>query len=376
MSNHGQEKAIRSLTQTLTRHEHAKPTKKAKRQFWGRSFIRSRKRIVRYGLLTANLALLVAVVWFVTNNPNHDVSAGQGILNSETNTVATNPLDQLSSADIAVNVSRLVRLEEATAVTNQADSESVLLAVSPADDVVVAKPQIVSTNSFSRRDIRVYKTVAGDTIATVATKFNVTSDSIRWSNNLTTEALTAGRDLYIPPINGIVYLVKSGDTVDKLAKEYNANKASIVDFNDAYNGLPIGERIVIPDGIKPSNSARVIAGGLAFGTAAVYGYNGYDYGWCTWYVASKISIPANWGNANTWDNYAARSGWTVSTTPRAGAIAQTDRGGLGHVGIVEAVSEDGSMIKYSDMNGLAGWGRVGYSDWVPTLSKFQKFIYR
>jgi len=34
------------------------------------------------------------------------------------------------------------------------------------------------------------------------------------------------------------------------------------------------------------------------------------------------------------------------------------------------------MIKYSDMNGLAGWGRVGYSDdWVPA-SKFPHYIYR
>jgi GTPase involved in cell partitioning and DNA repair len=27
-------------------------------------------------------------------------------------------------------------------------------------------------------------------------------------------------------------------------------------------------------------------------------------------------------------------------------------------------------------NGLAGFNRVGYSGWVPALSKFQNFIYR
>ena len=52
-------------------------------------------------------------------------------------------------------------------------------------------------------------------------------------------------------------------------------------------------------------------------------------------------------------------------------------GGLGHVGIVTAVSEDGSMIKYKDMNGLAGFGRYGETpDFIPAHARFQKFIYR
>jgi surface antigen len=92
-------------------------------------------------------------------------------------------------------------------------------------------------------------------------------------------------------------------------------------------------------------------------------------------VANRIGVPGNWGNANTWDNYASLSGWIVSSTPVPGAIAQTDRGFEGHVAYVEAVSEDGTMIKYSDMNGVAGWGRVGYSDWVP-ISRYPHYIYR
>jgi surface antigen len=109
---------------------------------------------------------------------------------------------------------------------------------------------------------------------------------------------------------------------------------------------------------------RVATAGFGWG-GPVSGGNLYTYGYCTWYVANKVAVPSNWGNANTWDNRAALSGWVVSPIPRAGAVAQTDRGSEGHVAYVEAVSEDGTMIKYSDMNGLAGWGRVGYSDWVP-----------
>lgn len=331
--------------------------------------------------MTANVALLLAVVGFVLKSPNTSQAIKQSALSSDV--VAASPLDQLSSSDIAVHLARMASLPESTAVVNQADTISGQLAISSADNRIVAKPQIVSTSAKSYKDIQVYVVKPGDTLATVAAKFGVTSDSIRWSNNIESNELPAGRELYIPPVNGIVYLVEAGDTADKLAREYNASKAAIEAFNDAeVLGLVVGRRIVIPDGTKASATYNVASfgsyGAAAWGSTPIYGYNGYDYGWCTWYVANKVAVPANWGNANTWDNYAAGSGWTVSSVPQPGAVAQTDAGGLGHVGVVEAVRNGpgGLEIKYSDMNGLAGWGATGYSDWVPANAKFQKFIYR
>ncbi|HTE22628.1 MAG TPA: CHAP domain-containing protein [Candidatus Limnocylindria bacterium] len=328
--------------------------------------------------MAANAALLLAVIGFVLRTPNTSQAIKQSALTSDV--VAASPLDQLSSSDIAVHLALMASLPESTAVVNQADTISGQLATSSADSRVVAKPQIISTASKSYKDIQVYVTKRGDTLAKVAARFGVTSDSIRWSNNIESNELPSRRELYIPPVNGIVYLVKAGDTSAKLARTYSANKAAIDAFNDAeVSGLVVGRRIVIPDGTKASavlNVATFGGGGVAWGGAAIYGHNGYDYGWCTWYAANKIEVPANWGNANTWDNYAPSSGWTVSGAPRPGAVAQTDAGGWGHVGVVEAVSEDGTMIKYSDMNGLAGWGATGYSGWEPAHNKFQKFIYR
>jgi N-acetylmuramoyl-L-alanine amidase len=320
-------------------------------------------------------------VGFVVQGPGSGKSNSHAIT-TPSSTVSANPLDQLSSADIAVHVARMASLPESTAVVNQADTVNGQLAISSADDSVIAKPQIVATALKSRKDIRSYTAQAGDTLASIAAKFSVTSDSIKWSNGLTNAAIQPGKVLTIPPVNGIVYTVKPGDTPDKLAKDYNTTKESIIAFNDAeVSGLPVGQQIVIPDGTKaaPMYVATASYGGgtgFAWGGSAIYGYNGYEYGWCTWYVASKIAVPANWGNANTWARYAAASGWTVSSIPRPGAIAQTSAGSQGHVAIVEAVSADGTMMKYSDMNGLAGWGRVGYSDWVPIHGHFQNFIYR
>lgn len=341
-----------------------------------------RRRAVRFGLLFGNVALLAVILTFVLQNPHPSGASAPSILVSTPSApAAANPLDQLSSADIALTVARLNSLPEATAITNQADSQSTELTMAPTNDNVVSKPQVVATALKSRADIKSYTTAAGDTVTTVATKFGVTSDSIRWSNNLNGNTVNAGVKLVIPPVNGVVYTVKAGDTADSLAAKYKANKDKIVAFNDAeINGLQPGEQIVIPDGtIATVTTAAAVASASAtsypWGGTAIYGYNGYDYGYCTWYVANRIPVPSNWGNANTWDNLAPLSGWTVSTIPRAGAIAQTDAGYEGHVAVVEAVSDDGSMIKYSDMNGLAGWGRVGYSDWTPS-THFMHYIYR
>jgi surface antigen len=344
-----------------------------------------RKRAVRASLLVGNIALLVVILFFVLQRPDKTPVIAPAVLSQSASTKAVmNPLDQLSSSDIAVNVAHLTSVPETTAIINQADSQAAIVTSTQTSGDVVTKPQVVSTATKSKADIQSYTVKDGDTLASIAAQFGVTSDSIRWSNNMSNATVTAGSNLTIPPVNGIVYTVKSGDTTDSLATKYKANKDKIVEFNDAeINGLQIGEVIVIPDAtqqiVVPAaqvSSSYSGSGGVAYGWGGpTYGGNAYAYGYCTWYVASRLPVPSNWGNANTWDNLAPLSGWTKSRTPKVGAIAQTDAGYAGHVGIVEAVSDDGTQIKWSDMNGIAGWGRVGYSDWAPS-DHFQWYIYQ
>lgn len=336
---------------------------------------------MRVALLVGNVLILAAILTFVLQNPR-STATSRLVSNTSGTQAAVNPLDQLSSADIALTIARLNNLPETTAINNQADSQAAELTMAPTTDNVVSKPQVVATALKSRNDIKTYATQSGDTMSSLAAKFGVTSDSIRWSNGLVGDAVVAGVTLTIPPVTGIVYTVKAGDTVDSLATKYRASKDQIIAYNDTeIVGLKVGEKIIIPNGALPSpivvrTAAATTSTGFAWGgSSPVYGYNGYDYGYCTWYVASRVAVPSNWGNANTWDNYAPQSGWTVSSTPRAGAIAQSDKGYEGHVAIVEAVSDDGSQMKYSDMNGLSGFGRVGYSGWV-SASYFPHYIYR
>lgn len=327
--------------------------------------------------------ILVFVLQTTVQTPNSGKAAHALAATESTSDTGANPLDQLSSADIAQTVAQASNLPETTAISNQAQSQAANLEMAATSSNVISKPQVVSTGLKSQADIQQYVTVAGDTLSGLAAKFGVTSDSIRWSNNLSaTEAIAPGTTLWIPPVNGIVYTVKPGDTAASLAAQFGASADQIIAYNDAeINGLTPGERIIIPNATQQNGgataasiSAAGLGGGQGFlwGSGPIYGYNGYDYGYCTWYVATQIPVPANWGNASTWAYYAARSGWHVSTTPTVGSIAQKG-GGEGHVAIVTAVHADGS-IEVRDMNGIAGWGRVGYGP--KAAGVFQYYITR
>lgn len=335
--------------------------------------------MLRLGLVVFNVVLVLAVVAIIVINPARSATLLQRVqVTPSSSPTADVPIDQLASVSIALTVARMTNLPEIAAVANQADSESIQLAIASANNAIVDKPQEVSSAFVSNKDIHTYVTQSGDSLSSVAAKFGVSSDSIAWSNNLSTTAnVNAGTSLLIPPVSGIVYTVKSGDTASSLATTYHADQAKIIAYNDAeLSGLQVGERIIIPDGTitpAPVYNTYSYGSGFAWGSGAIYGFNGYDVGECTWYVATQITVPANWGNADTWAAGARAAGWHVSSVPSVGAIAQTPAGGFGHVGIVVAIN--GDQVEIRDMNNYGdggGYGRVG-EGWLP-ISSFPNYI--
>lgn len=333
----------------------------------------------------------MAVAQVPSDSTNGTRQSAQAILaNGQSND--SKPLDTLASTDVAVHIARLTRLEESTAVVNKADTASAQLAVSSADDKVLAKPQIVSTALKSKKDIKTYIAAAGENVSAVAAKFNVTPDTIRFSNELSGEDIPANKELVISPVSGMAYKVKSGDTPDTLATKYNVPKDQLIAFNDAEisGSFKEGELIVIPDAVQPAEVRTASYGirtggssgagaGFAFGNAATYGGNGYDYGWCTWHAANRRMqigkpLPTNLGNAISWLSLARRAGLPTGNEPQAGAVLyHKNIGGLGHVAFVEKVNDDGSAL-ISDMN-YPTWGRVTYRTIQPSEFGNYAFIY-
>lgn len=334
-----------------------KHTRSYKRSFYRRF---TQHRLLRYSLLIGNILLLIVVVYFVVSATDNTTAVN--VAPSISNVI--NPLDQLSSASIALTVARLANLPEATAVMNQADTEQTLLAVAPTNNSVISKPQVVATKYISNKDIKTYVVVKGDTVSSIAKKFNISINSILWSNNITGNAITPGVKLLIPPVSGIVYTVKAGDTPASLATKFQASKSLIISYNDAeLKGIYPGERIIIPNGTEPSVSNYYASNSATYGwgAQAYYGYNGYDFGECTWWVAklraqAGAPLPTDLGNAATWGIRAAAFGLPVGTTPSVGAAVVMSTIGYGHVAYVTAVHPNGT-ITISEMNRI-GWDMV------------------
>ena len=119
-------------------------------------------------------------------------------------------------------------------------------------------PEIETLVSEKLRDIIRYTVAEGDTVSSIAEKFGVSADTIRWQNNLTKDKVKVGQVIEILPVSGVSHKVKKSDTVYSIAKYYDTSPQGIVDFpyntftNDETFELAIGQIIVIPDGVRPA----------------------------------------------------------------------------------------------------------------------------
>lgn len=98
-----------------------------------------------------------------------------------------------------------------------------------------------------------YVVSAGDTLWAIARKFNVSVDEIKALNSLSSNNLSIGMTLKIPPYSNKkneetnVYVVKSGDSLWSIARMFNSTVDEIKSLNGLKsNVLSIGQRLVVP----------------------------------------------------------------------------------------------------------------------------------
>ena len=98
-----------------------------------------------------------------------------------------------------------------------------------------------------------YLVKKGDTLHSVASKYGVSVNELIRINNLNSTVLSIGQQLRIP-INGansvndyVIYTIKVGDTLYKIAKQYGVSVESLINFNNLSSDLlNIGQRLKIP----------------------------------------------------------------------------------------------------------------------------------
>lgn len=118
--------------------------------------------------------------------------------------------------------------------------------------------QIATIVSEKPRDkIITYKVQKGDTLTSIAEKFAISLDTIRWANNLKNiHDIYPGDKLKILPVSGIAHKVQRGETIYSIAKKYGVDAQAILNFpfNDIGEDftLQIGQLLIVPDGVMPN----------------------------------------------------------------------------------------------------------------------------
>ena len=99
-------------------------------------------------------------------------------------------------------------------------------------------------------DYDLYIVKKGDTLYKIANNYNISVNELKKINNLTSDTLSIGQQLLVPIIEEsdyTIYIVKKGDSLYSIAQKYNTTVDSIKKLNNlASNLLSINQQLKIP----------------------------------------------------------------------------------------------------------------------------------
>jgi len=136
-------------------------------------------------------------------------------------------------------------------------SSSVLEPVSP--PFLVQGKVLASYGFTANKEISEYIVKGGDTLGSIAEKFNISLNTILWANDLSSKSvLKVAQKLVIMPVSGVMHVVREGDTLSQIALIHETKVEDIVDFNELKDEARIfaGDFLIVPNGIKPKASVR------------------------------------------------------------------------------------------------------------------------
>jgi surface antigen len=249
----------------------------------------------------------------------------------------------------------------------------------------LSKPNPDSVSDLIAKQVKVYKTKEGDTLKSIAQNFGITQNTIIWANKLSSSQIKPGWDLLILPTDGIIVTANSNTTLPDIARKYNSNVDTIISYNGMANAEAFdeGQIIIIPGGTitpppaakpkpKKPRDGKVKPEGVVKPEDVDYGTgHAFPWGYCTWYVATKVHIPFG-GNAKVWLKNAQSMGIPTGKIPVPGAVVVTNESQYGHVAYVQSVDEDSFTV--SEMN-YVKFGKVSTRTISKSSRNIKGFIY-
>ena len=115
-------------------------------------------------------------------------------------------------------------------------------------------------------DSNYYTVKSGDSLWSISRKFGITVDELKNANNLSSNLLSVGQNLIIPgkklDATGEEYVVKKGDSLYSIAKKYNTSVDNLKSINNIItDSLAIGQIIKLPEKSSMDNNSYIVKKG-------------------------------------------------------------------------------------------------------------------
>ena len=206
--------------------------------------------------------------------------------------------EYVQAEEVQINSQNMALLQATISPDLSASSTKDTVSIVDGTSLVSDSQVVPDQKTVSDDQISLYVVHQGDTLPAIAKMFGVSVNTIRWGNDIKGNTIVPGQTLVILPISGIQYTVKSGDTLQTVAKQHKGDLEEILQYNSLTKNskLVIGDVIFIPDGEAISTPAstgsskvgkkapanpiydgyymRPIIGGIK--TQGVHGHNGVD----------------------------------------------------------------------------------------------------
>ena len=126
-------------------------------------------------------------------------------------------------------------------------------------DSIIIKPLSIPSSALVSRAPIVHIVVDGDTLESIGRQYNLSWREVLWSNPGLRMPLMVGRPIKLPPVRGVVVLVRNGDTPTSLATKYGVEETTLLGFNGLRGPqLTPGSVLVIP--VDPAQGPNLSTG--------------------------------------------------------------------------------------------------------------------
>ena len=220
---------------------------------------------------------------------------------------------------IIVNYGNINNINEATNIKNEWEDY--------AEAVVKSLANYTNVPYYKEGESQeIYTVKKGDSLWKIANKYNTTVEKLKSANNLKTNTLSVGQKLVIPSISvspevSDTYIVQKGDSLWSIANKFNMTVSELKNLNNLTNNLlSIGQVLKIKDSsnngkttytVQKGDSLWVIANKYGITTEELKNYNKLTSNLLS--IGQVLKIPQ--GKTSTENIYIVKKGdslWTIA----------------------------------------------------------------